>query len=321
MAETHDSEALIAERRRWIDQSLSWPWKFRYGAGFILWRAIPTLVGAGSGRGLFLIAAQILLTFAVAATPVWVPSLPWMPGSLDASLALWTTLVLGGLMAAKAVFDHFASRAVVDKKAFRLRCQVAALEANLHRELAEITKLADHVKSDKEKEILQRILAAMADQSRAYLRYFDDTAFQATLFLFSDKDLDQFLCRARARDNRPVGHRVRCKRSVAYFWAKRFPDRSSSVHDIKALRIFPQRLSDGAALAEYRSILILPLAERDPVKDSFHLRGVITLDSDRRYEFFGARRAELESLLEPHVRWILAITNDHPHVMTIEGRS
>lgn len=321
MLEPGDNQAQIARRRAWIDHSRSWPCKIRYAIGALVFRCLPTLIGAGSGQGLFLVVLRILLSFAVAATPVWFAAWLKEPENLDVRLALWTTLVLGGVMAAKAVLDYFVSRASIDRKALKLRFQVAALESNLHRELAEITKLADHVNGDKEKEILQRILAAMADQARAHLRYFDDTAFQATLFLFDDEGTGHFLCRARAREDRPVGHRVRCVRSVAFFWAERFPDRSSSVHNIRALSMFPPRLSEGAPRANYRSILILPLADHDSVGDSFRLRGVVTLDSDRCYEFFGDRRTDLESLLEPHVRWILAITNDHPHVMTIEGRS
>lgn len=309
---------MLQIRREWIDRSLSLRCKISYAIAAIFIRKIPRIFGAGSGRGFALIIGRVLLNLGITATPLW---FSWInqPQLRDFGFAAWTTGILGSLMISKEIFNNLKYHGDVERRAIKLRFQVAALEANLHRELAEITNISHYVNGDKEREILQRILAAMADQARAHLRYFDDTAFQATLFLFDDDNCENFLCRARARDNRPVGHRIPCNRSVAYFWASGFPDRSSSVHDIKVLSMFPPRLSDGSVHTDYRSILILPLTV--PAGDSLQLRGVITLDSDRRYEFWGAKRAELESLLEPHVRWILAIINDHPYVMNINGRS
>lgn len=311
---------VIARRRDWIDRSLSWRCKLVYLIGAAYWRALPNLIGIGSGRGPLLILFLVIAPFLVAATPIWFPYFK-SPNPFDIDLAVKTTLALGAVMVLKAIADRASLTLAVSTKALKLRFNVAALEANLHKELSEIADLSTHVTGDRERRILQRILAATADEARAHLGYFDDTSFQATLLLFNDAACQHVRCVARAQENRPVGHSVPARDSIAFFWAERFPDRSSSVHDIQTVKIFPPRLSDGNKSSAYRSILILPLAERDAEGDSFRLRGVITLDSDRRYEFFGSRRRELESLLEPHVRWIMAITSDHPHIRTISGKA
>jgi len=307
-----------ARRDAWIEKSLTRRSKTKYAIAAFFIRVLPRCFGVGSGVGLVAISIRYIITFFIASTPFWVAYFQ-TPGDFDLSFAIWATVILAGLMLSSGAINTFWLNRKSDTKILRLRQSVAAFEANLQRDIAKIVNPERHIQNDKEREILQRILATMADETRAHLRNFDETSIQATLLLFSDEDFRYFLCRARARSDRPTGHTAKCDDSIAYAWLKHFPDQASTVHDITKQKVFPHRLSDGAQATSYRSILILPLTVRDESSHIQNVRGVVTLDSRRRYEFWGARRQELESLLEPHIRWIMAITGDHPHILRING--
>ncbi len=310
-----DDQRLIKKRRSQIRRGLRWPWKLRYGFGALVFLVLPKVLSGNTAASAFRITIRFLLQLFIAAAPFW--GAPLFGASVDLRQKLEYSAYLALAMILSQGVDFVSMRRKKKNDLLNLARQVASREAYLHRELAAITTISAQIKDDKEQMALERLLALMSDRVRHHLRNFDDTAFQATLFLFDDESCETFCVKARARADRPRGHIVPIYETAAYFCAELDPSRSHSIHDIRKLSDFPPHLSDGSNGAGYRSIFVLPLAKKPDKPDSYLLRGVVTIDSRKRFQFYGRARQEVESLLEPYKQWLLAITEDHPHLRPI----
>ncbi|TNE57250.1 MAG: hypothetical protein EP340_09215 [Alphaproteobacteria bacterium] len=135
---------------------------------------------------------------------------------------------------------------------------------------------------------------------------------EVTLITFEGADGLEALIRERSSSIRKINKRIPSQELLSYHVVKNGLTKKV-IHDFKRQKLFPYEGATGRGAAPpYRSIMILPLPERILEGSSDRcIRGVITIDGAKPYDFWGELEDAIEIQVRPFVKLIDVLLTNH----------
>lgn len=258
--------------------------------------------GIGS---LSVLAFRLLALVVVSTATVW---LPWFKGSEHLSIAHWVAAVVLAIFVVTAWFiDRFVSR----RKAIKLTEKLSETESvKLAFVLNRLSGLTVVNASSTDIEMLcTRILECMELRVRLYLRREDKDYFNVSFLVFHGNDGKKLDIKARSNLKRKLGTNIDASQSAAYYIAKF--NKVRAIHDFSQNNIFPARgLSEDTL--PYRSILLLPCTPDHPCDDG-RCKAVVSIDSEKPYEFWGVATTDLQTQMRPYLNLLSMMLARHSY--------
>jgi hypothetical protein len=244
----------------------------------------------------------------------------------DPNFALTLTdVVLIGVMAIFLFIGWAVDRASGRKQS---RGLTEHLEQNVSIDLARaIDKMSQFIEwfsKDIAKDILQEqfrdILRCMEHKIRIYLQREDSLYFNVSLLVFTGSDGQLLTIKERSRQIRSLVANRDATQFAAYYAAKM--QKVKVFHDFPKNPIFPQRGLSEESLP-YRSILLLPLdpvtiAADDPRKIC---RAVVSIDSQRPYEFWGTATNDIQVQMRPFLSIINMMLTEQAEGVPVDDQT
>lgn len=307
------------------DDRLAWAlakdglWQNCIGAIYSLFRMSDVAINL---KGITFTVVRTMIPIVIAATPfllkqlTGIPLLPqgatlpqWVPG-WAASFGLEWLLVIGtlALMLLAKVLD-FLKKSIKDKNKYsklehRLTMRNSALSGLFSQYLIRITP-------HDSKEIQDQALLCIHDQARLILGH-DSDYLEVSLLVFREGVDDVFI----QVENRAIGHRKAkvpkpAQEVMAYYVA--LTGKEKNINNILSNHPFSKK-GISQEKVEYKSILLMPILT--PSGDS--CLGVVSIDSERPYEFSGGLSQRLVLRSSTYLN-ILRSTLKSTHLITVKG--
>jgi len=163
---------------------------------------------------------------------------------------------------------------------------------------------------------IEALLNCIDHTTRSFLTHYEDLYFETSLLLFLDRTGDKLRIEARAHPYRARGATVSGPDSAAYYVAKAKRD-WKAIHDLKTDKIFPNKGLSKSDEPPYRSILLIPII--CPLNDGTGdiCKGVVSVDAEKPYEFWGAIGSDLTEQILPYVQLINLLVSETEYGMSV----
>lgn len=249
-----------------------------------------------TGAGLVVLRSAVLVL--LASTPIW-----RQLGKEEFEFSrqdIFLVLFVAFLLLVNWGVDRLLNKKARSKLADKLETDASL---NLADTLRRINTLSGGLSKSKHSEeeltaLLRDILKCIEYKIRLFLQKADKYYFNVSLITFSNAGATACV-RARSNQRRRTVDDLRSEDTVAYYIA-RF-QRVKIINDFQRQKIFPAR-GLSADAAPYRSILFLPL-EPIVVKSGSEsqklCQAVVTVDSEKPYEFWSATETNIEIQMRP----------------------
>jgi hypothetical protein len=290
------------------------------GSGFLFWwhqvlpKAFQTHLSVGR---ILCLVVKILAVVFIAASPIWIDYAEKGEISLDKTI-MYTSLLVAALFIIWA-YDNFRDSRATNRIKRNHEMRVALEHNRATGKFGEVITLkSGPVNIQKRDQLIDFILTCIDHKARTFVDRYEEGYFQVTLMVFLDSQGMQFQIKSRATHSRQTGIAVNARESAAYYVGR--ANRGwKAIHDLKNDGIFPyEGLSDKQSPPPYRSILMIPiLYEALTAQGNRQLcLGVLSLDTAKPYEFWGAVGSDLTTQIQPYSR-MLGLLLDNTNGMPV----
>jgi hypothetical protein len=145
-------------------------------------------------------------------------------------------------------------------------------------------------------QIVQGLIDVVEHQVRISFEDYGSVYYCANVLWFTNEKFDEIEILARSDRARGAGVRVKSVGTAAFYAAKL--DRHIVVNDITSDRHPFRRKGFSGGYVQYRSFICIPITSPDGA--SRCCVGVLTIDSQRPYEFSGKAESDIVTMLKPY---------------------
>ncbi len=227
------------------------------------------------------------------------------------------TLVIGTLLIYNRIYD-LVREANRDRNNVQVREQKVALRlSNATRRINEhFSPIQSSSLISALEEIRNQILVAIREQARIALNYYDDGVLEVSMVVFHDDECSFIKVCNRAEGIRDTGLPIRANDTMAYYVA--LTGTVKTVHHFSDGRhpFAPRGLTSDKP--RYKSILLVPLLE-NVGWNKYRCMGVVTVDSERAYEFWGGRDNRIVIRIKPLLNLLALTLRGYPRIDVQKG--
>lgn len=302
------SDDQVEARRQWVRTPPS-PAASRIHALFRWWhQKLPAIFASEfTVTGFLLGAGHLAALAAVATSPFWIE---WTTGgSISTTVMFSLSGLLILLMVLSWCIEQLGTRRKSRERQRRLMDEYAARHFVINDSLLRAIVPANLTLSeDARVQLCEKVLQCMEHLARMHLKKPDSSYFQVSLLLFDGDGCNKVKIAARARPDRRAGQLIDSAKTIAYFVDQ--CGRTFVVPDMHAQSVFPREGLTDKQL-RYRSILFVPIILPNSQSQCC---GVVTLDSERPYEFTGPIGDEIATQLMPFMGVVaVLVEGQSPH--------
>lgn len=302
---------------QWAQQD-ELPWKkFLFGLiGFWWYQVRPrfsgpkfTILRFGAGM------IRILAVIGIATSPFWI--LYYTTQTINFYITFGLIVALTVFMLYIWGYDKFSNLSKESENRRIHERSVALIHLNVLKKMESFFKIKlDASAANEIDHIIGALLNCIDQKTRAFLATHGDVNIEASLLLFIDREGHELLIAARAHPMRETQKIVECSEAAAYYVAKAKRD-WKAIHDLKAGDIFPYSGLARSDKPDYRSFLLIPFI-CDLANGSGEIcKGVVSVDSRKPYEFWGAIGSDLTTQLMPYIQLINLLVNENKYGMNV----
>lgn len=257
--------------------------------------------------GLFAIVASIALQ------PIWSKTITDEGLKFDALVSrdYWLSGIVLGLLLFRSIFERVLGtaphrRRIVDET-YHLSLAQGDLFKKLRNQVFDLRRQssAQHNQQVAQESILKCVenVVILATRKNKW------NYFSVNLFIFSGDGGERADLIARSHSGRDLRTDLCAPNLIAFYVAE--AQKPFTVNNFGAEDIFP-RVSPGTNVRPpYRSILLLPVLNPYSAETRGNCKAVVTIDSDRPYEFWGSVSTDIEVLVSPYLRLIDLLLSNH----------
>ena len=160
-----------------------------------------------------------------------------------------------------------------------------------------------------QKSIVEDVLSVIEHEVRIFFESYGDIHYCASVLLFNNQNCSEVKIYARSDRSRNEGKVVPANATVAYFSAKF--GRHMVIHDILEGSHPFGRSGLSSSELSYRSFLCIPVLI--PKNGNMDCVGVLTIDSQRAYEFAGGDETDIVTMLKPYCGLLALVIRSGAH--------
>lgn len=279
------------------NRSQSWGGALRDFLCFFYYQKLPSVGDRQlSLRGLLLTLLRASIFVALASTPIWRGI-----GKADFEFSAadgWRISIVALLLLSGWGLDRMLAKKARSSLAEKLETDASVYLADTLRRINELSGDTNTSSKEELTALFRDILKCIEYKVRLYLHKSDKYYFNVSLITFSDNG-NVASVRARSNQKRKSVDNLDARKTAAYYMAE--SQRVKIINDFRRQKIFPNR-GLSASDAPYRSILFLPL---EPIIISVDeeskqvCQAVVTIDSEKPYEFWSVTDTNLEIQMRP----------------------